>query len=164
MVLVGFGGWGLSGSRRLRDRARHLQDLQTAIAFLEKEITCMMTPLSQALANTARFSPDPVSKLFAVSAAILQEKSGTKAREAWTRGIEELARYSQLKDLDLQILRNGAVQLGASDVIQQQKFLSLMQEQLRINEKRARLQAEAEQKLYAYGGFIVGAVVVLLLL
>lgn len=164
LIVTGFGGWGLNGARRLRVRARHLQHLSMALGFLEKEITCMYSPLSVALDNTARFAPEPICQLFSISSGLLQGKAGITARDAWLQGVEQLATVSPLQDQDLLLIRSVAEQLGASDAAQQRKFLSLIQEHLNIAEQTARTRAQAEYKLYAYGGFIAGLVVVILLL
>gem|GEM_PF-6603337 len=44
LIVSGLGGWGLYGARRLRERARHLQELSMAFGYLEKEITCIYQP------------------------------------------------------------------------------------------------------------------------
>lgn len=164
LIVSGLGGWGLSGARRLRERARHLQQLSMAFGYLEKEITCIYNPLSLALANTAKFAPEPVAQLFSVSSRLLQGRSGITARDAWLEGAEQLALVSPLQEEDLLLIRSAADQLGASDAFQQRKFLSLIQEHLNTAEQTARARAQAEHKLYAYGGFIAGLVVVLLLI
>lgn len=164
LVIAGFGGWGVSGARRLCGRVKNLRDLHMALAFLEKEITCMYSPLSQALENTARCSPFPVSRLFSGSAARLRGRAGVTAREAWLQGIAELRQFSQLQDDDYELLAAAAYQLGASDADQQRKFLESLQEQLKISEKKASINMESGQKLWTYGGFLAGLLVVLLLL
>lgn len=164
LIVSGLGGWGLYGARRLRERARHLQELSMAFGYLEKEITCIYNPLPLALAHTARFAPEPVAQLFSVSSGLLQGRSGITARDAWLKGVEKLSLLSPLEEEDLLLIQSAADQLGASDAAGQRKFLSLIQEHLNMAEQTARNRAQVEQKLYTYGGFIAGLVVVLLLI
>ncbi|MDD2586399.1 MAG: hypothetical protein PHT79_03255, partial [Syntrophomonadaceae bacterium] len=67
LIISGFGAWGLSGARRIGKRVEQLRELKMAIGFLEKEITCMYTPLSLALERTSKFCKHPVNFLFAES-------------------------------------------------------------------------------------------------
>ncbi|HWP95919.1 MAG TPA: hypothetical protein VN426_03645 [Syntrophomonadaceae bacterium] len=164
LIVSGFGGWGMSGAHRLRGRVKHLRDLHMALGYLEKEITCMYNPLSQALENTAHFSPLPVARLFSATANVLRDKSGVTAREAWLQGIAQLQPVAQLLDSDYELLAAAAHQLGASDAAQQRKFLNTLQEQLKITEEKARQNMESGQKLWTYGGFLAGLLVVLLLI
>ncbi|MEQ8174416.1 MAG: stage III sporulation protein AB [Syntrophomonadaceae bacterium] len=163
-IVSGLGGWGLYGARRLRERARHLHELNMAFGYLEKEITCIFNPLPLALAHTAQFAPEPVAQLFSVSSGLLQGRSGITARDAWLKGVEKLSLVSPLTGEDLMLIKSAADQLGVSDAPGQRKFLSLIQEHLSIAEQTARSKAQVEQQLYAYGGFIAGLVVVLLLI
>ena len=164
LIIGGFGGFGLSGARRFKRRVEELKNMRLALGFLEKEITCTYTPLSRALSRTAVFCDRPVSLLFQESAGLLEAGEGITAGEAWRQGLEKLARDSALKAGDLQLLNSAAAQLGMSDAAEQKKVFNLLQEELRMQEEKARDELESGRKLWAYGGFIMGAVVVLLLI
>ncbi len=163
-VVAGFGGWGLMGARRIDKRVEQIKYLRMALGFLEKEITYMHTPLSRALARTARFCKAPVSYLFHESSNRLEAREGTTAGEAWMKGLQVLENNSELKKADIEILSAAALQLGMSDVGEQRKFFALIQGELQIQEEKALQEMESGHKLWTYGGFIIGALVVLLLL
>jgi stage III sporulation protein AB len=163
LIMGGFGGWGLSGAWRFEKRVEELKNIRLALGFLEKEITCTFTPLSRALARTAVFCEQPVSLLFRESSEWLQSREGVTAGEAWRAGIKKLAAHSALNAGDIHLLDSIAVQLGMSDAAEQKKIFDLLQEELRMQEEKARDELKSGRKLWAYGGFIVGAVVVLLL-
>lgn len=164
LIMGGFGSWGLSGAWRIEKRVDELKSIRLALGFLEKEITCTYTPLSRALARTARFCEHPASLLFEESAKLLQSREGTTAGEAWRAGIKQLARHSALTAGDITLLDSIAAQLGMSDANEQSKAFDLLQEELRMQEEKAREEFKSGHKLWTYGGFIVGAVVVLLLI
>jgi len=164
LTIAGFGMWGLGGARRFSRRVTQLRDLRLAMGFLEKEIIFMHTPLTWALERTARFAHPPVSQLFWAASRHLQSKAGVTAQEAWQIGINKLAQTSDLGKKDLALLEVVAPQLGMSDADQQGKFVRLIQEELKLLEDQAAQEVEAGQKIWSYGGFILGAVVVLLLL
>ncbi|MGS0764027.1 hypothetical protein [Syntrophomonas curvata] len=164
LIIGGFGGFGLSGAWRFEKRVDELKNIRMALGFLEKEITCAYTPLSLALTRTAVFCKKPASFLFAESAGRLKSRQGTTAEEAWRAGLKKLASHSNLNAGDISLLDSISVQLGRSDAGEQRKVFDLLQEELRIQEEKAREELNSGHKLWTYGGFIIGAVVVLLLI
>ncbi len=164
LIISSLGAWGLSGARGIGKRTEELRDLRFAVAFLEKEITYMHTPLTRALERTARMCQQPVSALFLESARRLKAGKGLTAGEAWMSGLESLNIKSNLQSGDLEILATAAHHLGVSDSSDQKKFLVLLQEELKVQEEKARQEQAAKQKLWSYGGFIMGIVIVLLLI
>ncbi|MGI6412490.1 MAG: hypothetical protein ACOXZ5_02310 [Syntrophomonadaceae bacterium] len=163
-IIAGFGGWGLLGASRSENRVRQLRNLRMAILFLEKEVTYMYTPLSAALGKTARFTDKPIYYLFEVSSLRLKEKQGVTAAEAWMEGLRYMAKFSDLQKADIELLARLASQLGMSDADEQKKIFKLVQEEIKIQEEKAVLTSESTRRLWSYGGFILGALVVLLLL
>jgi len=164
LIISGFGAWGLMGAIRVKKRVQHLRAVRLAMNFLEKEITCMYRPLSQALARTGQFSDAPVAILFTESASMLHKKSGVTAGEAWQKGLQAVRKESDLHSADIKILAVAAQQLGTSNANEQKKLFSLLDEELRIQERKATQEMDYGSKLWTYGGFILGTVVVLLLL
>jgi stage III sporulation protein AB len=163
-VISACGVWGLKASRSLERRREQLKDLRMAMNFLEKEITYMHTPLSLALARTAYYSEAPISFLFELSSRYLSEKKGLTGGEAWSKGISFMRKHADLKEKDIALLKTAAQQLGMSDASEQKKYFALLQEQLKILEERALQEADKGQKIWSYGGFVLGFTVVLLLL
>ncbi|MEA1960258.1 MAG: hypothetical protein U9N81_03025 [Bacillota bacterium] len=164
MVIAGSGAFGMMGARGLDQRVEQLKQLRLAIAFLEKEITYMQTPLSMALTRTADFTAEPVKQLFLESSHILKDRQGVTIREAWQKGLKMLAQAGDLQKEDLNLLQTLAAQLGMSGTEEQKKMFQMVDAQLQIQEQKARETSSSNRKLWAYGGFIVGAAVVLLLL
>ncbi|HQA08383.1 MAG TPA: hypothetical protein PLM20_09260 [Syntrophomonadaceae bacterium] len=164
LTIAGFGIWGLGGARHFNRRVTQLKDLRLALGFLEKEIIYMHTPLTRALERTARFAHPPVNQLFREASRHLYSKEGATAQEAWLIGLKKLAQTGDLDKKELAVLEAVAPQLGMSDADQQGKFVRLIQEELKLMEDQAAREVEAGQKIWSYGGFILGAVVVLLLL
>ncbi|NLB52824.1 MAG: hypothetical protein GX808_07780 [Syntrophomonadaceae bacterium] len=164
LIITGFGMWGLWGAQRIDNRVKQLKNLRIAIGFLEKEVTYMQTPLSQAMSRTGHFCDRNVAVLFRECASYLGKKSGITGNEAWEKGLKKLIEESELKKIDLELLKTVGPQLGLSDRLEQQKFFALIQEELKLQEKAALNEAEAGKKLWSYGGFIIGAVIVILLL
>ncbi len=163
-VIGSCGSWGLIGSRRVRQRIEQIKDLRLGLNYLEKEITCMYTPLSLAMKNTAGYTRYPVCVFFGTVAESLKNEGGMVAAEAWQFGITKLRQAAQLKDEELQFLESLSGQIGASNSKEQQKCLDLISEQLKIIEEKCQTNMDSSQKLWTYGGFILGAIMVLLLI
>ncbi|MDD3268442.1 MAG: hypothetical protein PHX14_03905 [Syntrophomonadaceae bacterium] len=163
-IISGFGAWGMNGSRTLEKRVAQIKEIRLALGFLEKEISCMYIPLPRALERTARFCKEPITVLFAESSRQLQGREGVTASEAWSYGLKALKRDSDLKEIDLELLAAAAPQLGMSDALQQKKIFNMLLEELGILEAKAVQEAQAGRKLWNYGGFMLGALIVLLLI
>ena len=164
LVIAGCGGGGLIGARRIEKRVEQLQAMRQAMGYLEKEITYLQTPLPLALEHTARMAASPLPCLFVGGGHTLSRRQGISAEEAWQEALIRLKAQADLQPDDLQILATAASQLGSSGIEQQKQYFVLLQEQLKIQEEKARGQVASERKLWSYGGFILGTTVVLFLL
>lgn len=164
LVIAGFGSGGLMRARKIEKRVEQLKSARQAMGYLEKEITYLKTPLSLALANTAQIAPAPLNLLFRESSRLLSHRQGVSVAEAWQGALDRLRAQADLNGEDLQLLGTAAGQLGGSGIEQQRQYFLLLQEQLKVQEDNARSKADAERKLWSYGGFILGTTVVLILL
>lgn len=164
LIIAGSGVWGLSGARRLSKRQEQLGELKMALAFLDKEIFYMHTSLSQAMQNTAAFTRRPVNVLFAAAAEELNRKKGITAEEAWLTGLKALQAEAQLQPQDIHLLATLASQLGVSSAHEQNKALTALGEEVALQELQAKRETDSNQKLWSYGGFIMGTAIVLLLI
>lgn len=164
LVIAGFGTWGLLGAKRIEKRVEQLKSLRLALGFLEKEITYNYTPLTRAMERTYRFSPKPVNYIFRDCSLLLKDKDGITAHEAWSEAVKKSVDYLDLKAEDLDLILSASSQLGMSDVYEQRKFFTFIQEELKVQEEKAIEEVKSGQKLWSYGGFILGAVIVLLLI
>lgn len=129
MLVSALGFWGLAGAHGIGRRSEELKELRFALAFLEKEITYMHTPLTLALERTAAVCHHPIAGFFLESAVKLKAREGLTAGEAWGQGIAWLKTQSHLKSADLEVLNTAAQQLGMSDSSDQRKFLMMIQEE-----------------------------------
>jgi stage III sporulation protein AB len=61
-------------------------------------------------------------------------------------------------------LASLAAQLGVSNASEQHKALAALQEELSLQQQKAQRELDSNHKLWSYGGFIMGAAIVLLLI
>lgn len=163
LIISGFGAYGLAAAKQVRERVEQLRNMRMALGFLEKEITYMHTPLPRALSRTSQFTSAPLSIFFKESSTRLLNRQGVTASEAWDAGLLKLRKCSKLENEDIELLTAVSTQLGMTDAAEQRKFFSLIAEELKLQEDKARTDAQANSKIKAYGGFILGITVVLLL-
>lgn len=164
LIIGGFGCYGLIKASSMEKRIKQIKNIRLAMVFLEKEISYVHSILPDALSKTGRFATYPVNYLFQESAKELKNKNGVLAEEAWIKGLEKLREHSDLNDEDIEILTPVAMQIGVSNSIEQSKFLRLVQEELKIIEENNQEELSSKKKIWSYGGFIVGTMIVLLLL
>lgn len=163
-IIAGFGSYGLMGAHKIERRVEQIKSLRLSMGFLEKEIIYLQTPLSIAMQRTARLTAQPVRALFAECSERLQDRQGIGIGEAWHQALINLRRNSDLNIDDIEIIRAVSSRLGASGTEDQKKLFQMIQEELVIQEDHARANVKSGRKLWSYGGFILGTVVVLLLL
>ncbi|MDD4801722.1 MAG: hypothetical protein PHF24_02090 [Syntrophomonas sp.] len=163
-IISGFGLYGMMGARTISNRVKQIRNIRIAMGFLEKEISYLHTPLPLAMERAAQCTAEPARTLFYQCGHILQDKQGMTIPEAWTYSLEKLRSVSNLKDEDLEVLKVLSLQMGVSGLDEQKKLFKMIQEQLKLQEEKARQGVEAECKIRAYGGFILGTTVVILLL
>jgi stage III sporulation protein AB len=163
-IISGFGLYGLIGARNLSNRVVQIRNIRLALGFLEKEITYLHTPLPLAMERAAGCTPEPAKTLFYECGRTLKVRQGMTTSEAWALSLKKLHAISDLKDEDLELLKMLSSQMGMSDADEQKKLFGLLQEQLKIQEEKARQEAESGHKIRAYGGFMLGATIVLLLI
>lgn len=164
LVVSGLGSYGLMGAHSLDQRVEQIRNIRLAMRFLEKEITYLHTPLPVAMARAAQCIPPPASHLFGDCSLTLQDRQGITMSEAWSLSLKKMQNRSDLNNADITLLQAVSSQMGMSGADEQKKLFAMIQEQLTIQEERARCEAESGRKLRSYGGFILGATVVLLLL
>ncbi|HZK87418.1 MAG TPA: hypothetical protein VFC40_05610 [Syntrophomonas sp.] len=163
-IVSGLGAYGLMGARSISNRVEQIRNIRLAMGFLEKEISYLHTPLPLALERASQCTPEPARTLFFECGRTLQDRQGMTTPEAWAQSLEKMGIISDLKDEDLELLKMLSSQMGMSGADEQKKLFGLMQEQLKIQEEKARREMESGHKIRAYGGFILGATVVLLLI
>jgi Stage III sporulation protein AB (spore_III_AB). len=163
-IISGFGSYGLMSASSLDKRVEQIKNIRLAMRFLEKEITYLHTPLPLAMARAAECIPAPANLLFADCSRHLQDRQGITIHEAWSQSLACIRRKSDLNNEDITVLQSISSQMGMSGAEEQKRLFIMIQEHLHIQEDRARREAESGRKLRSYGGFILGATVVLLLL
>jgi len=158
------GFYGLAGARRFNDRVRHLKSVRFALTILEREVTYIHNPLPLALEKVVALAEPPARQLFAETSRCLSLKGDYTAEESWRQGVAALGSASALLPEDLELLNSFAPRLGMSDVDEQIKCFQMLVEELKLQEAKAAQVADSGRRIWSYGGFLLGALIVLLVI
>lgn len=164
LIIGGFGYLGLNSAWQIRKRAEELKNFRLAMGCLEKEITCLFTPLTLALSRCVPIVQFPANMFFKNTASVLRQKKGITAPEAWEAGISCLTRISAFQAEDVRIIDSLINQLGMGDVNEQKKIFLMIDQELQMQEEKARSKIYSEGKMLSYGGFLLGITVTILLI
>ena len=164
LIICSSGLAGLRASSAYSLRTRQLRVLQEALQLLDTEIMYGATLLPAALNKVAATAGNAVGAVFREAGAILSAKSGFTAGEAWNLALERNIGRTALTRDDQAILRSFGEALGSSDRAEQHKHIALTAFHLRQEEEKAEGDRQKNERIWKYGGFLVGISIVLLLL
>jgi stage III sporulation protein AB len=163
-ILGGCGYIGARISSIYKKRTAIFRFLQNGLTLLETEINYTSTPLPLALERVGKKVNKDCKPLFARAAAVLQEKKGVTAAEAWEAGVTALCREVPLTKEEKELLFVFGHGLGGSAKEEQVKNIVLTKKQLSLLEKVAEEEQARNQKMWQYLSFSIGAVIVLILI
>lgn len=164
LVIFAAGAAGLQIASSFSLRPRQLRALQEALQTLDTEIMYGQTPLPTALKKIGQAGETVISRIFVSAGAILSMNGGYTGGEAWRQALDQEFGRTALNRDDYTILYAFGEGLGASDREEQHKKITLTAHYLRREEEKAQREREKNERLWRYGGFLLGISIVLLLL
>jgi stage III sporulation protein AB len=164
LIICSAGLAGLRAASAYALRSRQLRTLQEALQLLDTEIMYGATPLPAALSKVAAAAGDAVGTVFREAGDMLGTSSGLTAGEAWNLAVDQNIRRTAFTQEDRAILRSFGEALGSSDRAEQHKHITLTTYHLRQEEEKAERERQKNERIWKYGGFLVGIGIVLLLL
>lgn len=161
LILVACAGLGFQIARGYRDRPKQLSDLTNAIRMLRAEIEYSLTPLPQALERVAKRTTHPLDALFRGASERLHQ--GDSVPEAFQVGMDRCRPVSAFKQVDLEVVSDFALTLGASDLVHQTQQLDAALQRLAALENEARELQRKNERLWQYLGILLGLLLVIIL-
>ena len=131
--------------------------------MLETEISYALSKLPEALGRIGEATPQSIGAIFKKASALLTSGEGYTPQEAWEIALDHCYKNTALLPEDLEILLAFGRSLGSSGREDQLRHLNLACERLRLQEVKAREEAERNVRMWRYLGISVGAMIVLLL-
>lgn len=164
LIICSAGLAGVRAGAAFSQRTRQLRILQSALQLLDTEIMYGATPLPAALRKVAATAGDAIGILFRDASALLGTTDGYTAEEAWSLALDRNIRRTALNQEDRAILQAFGEALGSSDRADQHKHIELTAFHLRQEADKAEQARQKNERIWQYGGFLVGISIVLLLL
>lgn len=162
-ILLATSWAGFESSKHLRERSKQLRQLKVALSSLEAEIMYGHTPLDEAAFNLSNQMAKPLAWLFEAFAKKL--KGGTSSvKEAWEESIEEVWRYTALKEGEREVLLQFGETLGQHDFASQQKHIQLAILHLTREEDEANDIERRYEKMMKSLGVLSGLLIIILLM
>jgi stage III sporulation protein AB len=164
LFLIGAGSWwGYTMSNRYIARCVLLKNWLSILELLKTEIYYSTSFLPQIFKKVARFVAleelkQPIIKLARATGYGSEED----LNEIWERFLREPV-FNNLKQTDLQILRELGNYLGRTDRLNQLERIDYCREKLKLCLTEAETECRKNVNLYRYLGFALGSLVVLLL-
>lgn len=164
MVICSTGVTGLKVASYFSRRPAELRSLQDALKMLDTEIMYRATPLPIVLKKIGQAGEGSIAMIFMAAGEALDQEQGITPAEAWKKALLENWRLTSLSQDDHAILASFGELLGTSDREEQHKNITLTSLHLSREEEKAQLEREKNERLWRYGGFLLGISIVLLLL
>jgi len=155
---------GFKLAEKYAKRPGELRSLQTALQMLESEVAFSLNPLPDAFENIAGSFHGGIRKIFLNAAGFLKERTGITAQQAWTNAVQISKSDMHLWEEDYKILMEFGHSLGISDREHQIKNIQLTCSKLAMEEKKAEMLRDKNEKMYKSLGMLTGVLIFLILL
>lgn len=161
ILIGGMGGLGLMAAHRLNREVEQLEEIAYGLNVLSKEITYGHTRLPRALQIASRNLVTVIGQVFSVTGRAIseQELSPQQAFRAAISGAKAWEAQAAIP-----VLLRLADELGTSNCQEQERFIKLASEEIRSQQVRALEKVTSQGKIYRWGGFLIGAILTLLLI
>ena len=140
-------------------RSLELKEFQKAVNLINTEVLFSSTPLPIALLNISYKLETSFSKVFKDIADMLEEGEVFSVYEGFTKSFSKHKDEFNLKEEDLNIIKDFFFSLGESGVYGQEKVFSLTSEELKRKYLEAEEECKVNRKMYRGIGVCVGAII-----
>lgn len=147
-----------------KKRNKQLDEVLKAILFLNNEVIYNNTPLPEALKYVSLRIEDPIRSITSEVSDKLIMGNTASVYEAFKEEYIKTEKNFNLKEEDINTIKNFLKTLGESGVYGQDKIFNLALENLKMNSLNAKEEAKKNIKMYRSLGFCIGAMIAIFLL
>ncbi|MBA4548564.1 stage III sporulation protein AB [Thermoactinomyces intermedius] len=162
LILMATSKIGFDSARQLRKRPRQIQELRSGLAILKTEINYGTRPLAEAFERIAEASGE-LKPVFLEASRKLNTSDGKSTYECLKSAIEEKWKKTVMGEEEKGIVLKLCQVLGSSNRWDQLHHLDLAQENLQMEENKAREEQETYEKMVKTLGVLSGALLVILM-
>ncbi|WP_300384373.1 stage III sporulation protein SpoIIIAB [Clostridium sp.] len=147
-----------------KKRNKQIDEILKAILFLNNEVIYNNTPLPDALKYVSLRVENPINSIISAVSDKLIIGNTESVFEAFKEEYIKDEKAFNLKEEDINIIKNFLKTLGESGVYGQDKIFNLVLENLKMNSLNAKEEAKKNIKMYRSLGFCIGAMIAIFLL
>lgn len=155
---------GFQMASRCQARPRHLRQIISCLGSLRSYIVYASLPLHDAVAQCTNGIDGPVAIFFQKVADILKKETLLTPEEIIERVLNEMQGSLMLKSPEIEVLHVLGGNLGIMNCKEQDKYLSMVIEQLERFENEATRFRDLNTKMYRYLGICGGMAIVIILI
>ena len=165
LTIIGSGaGAGFLMARSYDNRIFHLQDLITLLKILEAEMKYRQDPLPVLLSKIGELSSSLAGKFFLRVCHGLKEHYSFDFYGAWAWAVSDVYSDTALLEKDKEILSEVGIELGKTDLENQQSLFVRVFSRLEQQIAEAEEEKRTKGKVYRSLGTAIGILVVIVLL
>ncbi|MDO4552423.1 MAG: stage III sporulation protein AB [Bacillota bacterium] len=164
LLVGGAAAAGWMKARHFENRVAHLRDLQKALRALEAEMKYRRAPMPELFARLGEQTEGLAAVFFTGVGSRLKEGAQFDFSGLWTAQAEGAYEGSSLKEEDLRILRDMGMELGKTDIDNQEGLFREAFYRLGEAEKEAAEEKRTKGRMYKGLGVAAGAAAVVMLL
>lgn len=155
---------GFQMAARCQARPRHLRQIISCLGSLRSYIIYACLPLHEAISQCTNGVDGPVAVFFQKIARLLENEALLTPQEIIKRVLSEMQGNLMLKNPEIEVLHVLGGNLGVMNSKEQDKYLSLVIEQLERFENEATRLRDLNTKMYRYLGVCGGMAIVIILI
>lgn len=155
---------GFQMAARCAGRPRHLRQIISCLGALKSYIIYACLPLHEALNQSTNGIYGPVAEFFQETAAMLEQNGTLTPQQVINKVLGEMQGILMLNRPEIEVLNVLSANLGVINREEQEKYLSMVIEQLVRFENEAVKIRDLNSKMYRYLGICGGLAIVILLI
>lgn len=155
---------GFTLAARCTERPHQIRQIVSCIVTLKAYINYISLPLSEALVKCTDGTDGVIAKFFMGVSRKLEENRWMNPEEAMKQTMSNLGSQLVIEQPEREVLLMMGANLGTMNKTEQEKYLTMVQEQLEQLEQGAVRIRDQNTKMYRYLGICGSLVIVLLLI
>lgn len=145
-------------------RMENLLFLEQCIKLLETEIVYGACPLPEALSNVYKKGNKKVSYIFNDIKVHLQTNKDGDVFSSFLTVAKDLKNKLNFKEEDIELFLSLGRILGSSDREDQEKNIKVIQNQMKLLQKDAKIEKDKNERMYKNLGVLMGIAIIIILL
>lgn len=163
-VIGGLGTLGCLQADKKRRRLAWLRQLEWNLRTLEHKILQLHMPLALALKGQKDLGKDEIASCFVQWGKLLDQNREYTALDAWQKVVQGQTQWGYLETEDRNLMQKWALQVGKGSEEEEKRLFQFVLAEVKTQQEQAQEKIQSECRLWSYGGFMMGIVIVFIFL